>query len=73
MIVKSVVRNGPIERAGIVVGDVILRVNRLLLRSGEDLGLMLETVEPGQRVLLEGLDARTGDAWWALVGTRTQS
>ena len=68
-VVERVARAGPADGAGIATGDVILRVNRLLVRSTGDLGLALETVNPGERVLLEGLDARTGTEWYAITST----
>jgi serine protease Do len=72
LIVRKLEHDGPVEHAGIVVGDVILRVNRLTVRSSDDLGLALEEVNPGERVLLEGLDSQTGEGWWALVRTRNR-
>ncbi|MFQ5806444.1 MAG: trypsin-like peptidase domain-containing protein [Phycisphaerae bacterium] len=71
-IVKQVARNRPDRRTDIVPGDVILRVNRLVVRSSEDLGLVLEGVQPGERVLLEGLDSQTSEPWYAIVHTRTR-
>ena len=71
-VVTRLDRGGPADRSGIVVGDVILHINRLLIESPDDLGLALESVQPGDRVLLEGLDARSGQQWYALVRSRAQ-
>jgi serine protease Do len=69
-LVRSLDQNGPADRSEIVVGDVILQVNRILVESPEDLGLALESVRPGEQVMLEGLDARTGRQWYAIVRSR---
>jgi serine protease Do len=70
-VVNRLERDGPADHSGIVEGDLILNVNRVLVESSEDLGLALEDVTPGKRVLLEGLDARTGRQWYAVVSTKT--
>jgi len=69
LVVTRLRRAGPGDRAGIVRGDIVLRINRLTLRSLEDLGLALENVPRGQRVLLEGIDARTSREWLAALPT----
>jgi serine protease Do len=72
LVVTKVAHSRPDRRTDIVPGDVIVRVNRLLVHSSDDLGLVLEAVEPGERVLLEGLDSRTSEPWYAVVHTQTQ-
>jgi serine protease Do len=69
LVVDRVARTRPDRRTDIVPGDIILRVNRLVVRSSEDLGLALEAVQAGERVLLEGLDARTSEPWYAQIRT----
>ncbi len=55
LIVRGVKRGSAADRAEIVAGDVILRLDRGSIGALEDVGLSLESVTPGQRVIVEGL------------------
>ncbi|MFZ1812951.1 MAG: DegQ family serine endoprotease [Rhizobiaceae bacterium] len=46
-IVTSLVKGGPSERAGLSVGDVVLRVNGLPVENADTLGYRLDTVGTG--------------------------
>lgn len=59
LLVDEVLSRGPAERAGIIAGDVILRVEGMNVPSVGELGLVLEGVRPGQRVAVEGLRVRS--------------
>ena len=53
--VNEVTPRGPADRAGIIAGDIILRVNRMSVPDVDDVGLTLEDVQPGEHVYIHGL------------------
>jgi len=67
IVVKSVERNGPAARKGIVPGDILLRVNRVSVPTLADVGLALEGVQRGERVVIEGFDVQRRDLWIATL------
>jgi serine protease Do len=67
LIVTKVARSRPDPATDIVPGDVILRVNRLAVHSFEDVGLTLEGVRAGEKVMIEGYDPQTSVLWIADV------
>jgi serine protease Do len=73
LVVTKVARSRPDRRTDIVPGDVILRVNRLTVHSLEDLGLQLEGVQEGEKVIIEGYDPRGSYLWIADVYARDRS
>ncbi len=69
LVIDSVSPRGPAGREGIESGDILLRINRLTVKSLQDVGLILESVTPGDRVLLEGLRLQNDGLyfWTAIV------
>lgn len=69
LVVDRVSPRGPAGRAGIENADIIVRVDRTPVESLADLGMILEPMQPGQRVLIEGIrvDAREAFAWQAVL------
>lgn len=55
LVVEDVVPNGPAARARIRPVDVILRLNRVSVATLQDVGLALEQIRDGERVVVEGL------------------
>ena len=55
LIVTDVEHGSPADRAGVLVGDIILRLDRVTTANLKILGLILEQVTPGDRVVVEGL------------------
>jgi serine protease Do len=70
--VDEVERNGPADRARVVPGDVILRLNRVSVRTLEEVGLALEDVQPGEEIYIHGLRVRTESpfVWTIEIPTR---
>ena len=52
ILVKTVTPGGPVDRANIVAGDVIVSVGSKVLKSTDDLSLVESQLEPGQAVSL---------------------
>ena len=50
VLVQSVQRNGPADRAGIHPGDVIVALGTKATPTAEELALALTQLKPGQRV-----------------------
>ncbi len=57
--VEKVRPQGPVDRAGIVPGDLIVSVNGLRVTTLEGVGLALQNVRPGQEVDLVGFRFRS--------------
>ena len=55
LVVESVDRGSPAERARLRPSDLILRLDRVPVTALKDVGLTLEQIKPGERVLVEGL------------------
>jgi serine protease Do len=55
LIVESVDRGGPADRARMRPSDLILRLDRVPVVALKDVGLTLEQTKAGERVLVEGL------------------
>lgn len=55
--VLATTNDGPAQSAGIAQGDVIVAVDGQTVTSSEDLGRVLETLEPGQTIPVEVVDA----------------
>jgi len=72
LVVDSVQPNSPADRVGIREGDVILRLNRIAVTKLEEVGLTLESVQPGEEVLVEGLRWRADPAFIWNVPVRTR-
>ena len=72
LLVEELERGGPADQAGIRPGDLILRLERGTVATFEDLGLVLEGTQPGQRVLVEGLRLHTDPAFFWTVSVRTR-
>lgn len=72
LVVESVERGSPADRVGMQPLDMILRLDRVPVVSLQDVGLALEQVTPGERVLVEGLrlDARRPFLWTVRMPTR---
>lgn len=69
LLVDNLAPRGPAARAGILADDVIRRINRTPVVSVTDVGLALENVRPGDKVLVEGLrlKAESPFPWHALL------
>ncbi|MBU0617469.1 MAG: PDZ domain-containing protein, partial [Planctomycetes bacterium] len=72
LFVAEVEQNSPADRARIVSGDVILRLNRVSVRTLEQVGLALEDVQPGEEIYIHGLRVRTDSpfVWTIEIPTR---
>ena len=70
--VNEVDPRGPADRAGIVSGDIILRVNRMSVPDLQDVGLALEDVQPGEHVYIHGLRVNTDSpfVWTVALPTK---
>ncbi len=70
--VDEVEPNSPADRARIVPGDVILRLNRVSVTTLANVGLALEDVRPGEKIDIHGLRVRTDSpfAWTIEIPTR---
>jgi serine protease Do len=70
--VDQVEQDSPADRARIVPGDVILRLNRVSVQSVEQVGLALEDVRPGEEIDIDGLRVRTDSpfVWSIEIPTR---
>jgi serine protease Do len=60
VIITSVERGGPLDKAGFEVGDGILGVNDEPVAGVEGLALMVEVLKPGQKASIVALDHRSG-------------
>ena len=60
VIITSVERGGPLDKAGFEVGDGILGVNDEPVPGVEGLALMVEVLKPGQKISIVALDHRSG-------------
>jgi serine protease Do len=72
VLVEAVSRGGPAASAGIQAGDILMRVERVAVASLHDVGLALESVGGGERVVLEGLRLRADPPFFWQVTLRTQ-
>lgn len=73
LMVEQVERTGPADRARMRPTDLILRLDRTPVSTLKDVGLALEQVRPGDRVLVEGLrlDADPPFLWSVTLQART--
>jgi serine protease Do len=62
--------NSPADRAGLEAGDTIHQVNNQNLRGVGDYVRALETIHPGEEVLLLARDGRTGEVGYLTVVAR---
>lgn len=70
LITESVERGSPADRAGILPGDVILRIERVPTASLTDLGLVLERVPARSSVMVEGVRPDPFFSWDVRLQTR---
>lgn len=70
-VVEQVLPGGPADRARIIPGDVVLRVEGVNVPTLQDLGLVLENVRPGDPLVLEGLRTRSEPPFLWTVAIRT--
>jgi len=73
LIVTEVEDGGPAARVQIAPGDIILRIAGVTVRTLEEVGMLLEGVNRGQRVLIEGYDLREDYAWYTRLAARSRS
>ena len=66
LMVDEVEPASPADAAGMLVGDLILRLHRVPAASLKDVGLTLEQTPPGQRVVVEGLRLRPDAFFWTV-------
>ncbi|MEP0847411.1 MAG: trypsin-like peptidase domain-containing protein [Phycisphaerae bacterium] len=71
VLVDEVIPRSPADRAGIESGDVILRIDGNNVPNLADLGLVLESVLAGERVVVEGLRIRSDPPFIWNVALRT--
>ncbi len=72
LVVAEVERRSPAEQADLEPGDVLLRVDRLPVPTLNDLGLALERVGAGEKLLVEGLTFRADGIYSWAVSPRTR-
>lgn len=65
--VTGVVAGSPAARAEIQPGDMIVRLGPMTVRTLEDVGMLLESVRPGQPVSVQGV---TPEGDWLYIWTR---
>ncbi len=72
LVVEGVDRRGPADRAGIEKGDILLRLDGVSVPSFEDVGLLLERVQPGSNIIVEGFRLHHDPPfrWEAAIRTR---
>ena len=63
-------RDGPLDKAGFEVDDLILAVNGQPVTGPADFGALIGTLRPGQKVALLAVDHRSGEQGNVLVTTR---
>ncbi len=73
LMVASVVRGSPADRAGIIPSDLILRLRRTPVTALQDVGLALEQTQAGERVVVEGLRIDTDRPFFWTVTLRTRA
>jgi S1-C subfamily serine protease len=61
-------RGGPAEQIGLEQGDIISSFGRYYVTDLEDVGILLESVRPGERVEFGGLRLER-DEFWRISGT----
>jgi serine protease Do len=71
LLVSDVRPRGPADRAGIMPGDLIVRVDRIPVPTLDDVGLALEGVDRGQRLIIEGIRVRADPPYRWIVQLRT--
>jgi serine protease Do len=71
LLVSGVQRRGPADNADIIVDDLIQSIDRVPVRTIDEIGLVLESVEPGRQVYVEGirLGANPPFRWHVLLRT----
>ncbi len=69
-LVDQVIPGGPADRAGVIPGDVVLRIDGFNVPTLADLGLVLENVRAGDALMLEGLRIRSDPAFLWNVAVR---
>jgi serine protease Do len=62
--------NGPADRAGLEVGDILHQINNQNIRGAGDYARILEQVQSGEEVLLLVRDGRTGEVGYLTVVAR---
>jgi serine protease Do len=73
LVVDRLERGGPADRARIRRSDLLLRVDRVPVRSLKDVGLALEQTQPGDRVAVEGLRIEGDYAYFWTVQLQARS
>jgi S1-C subfamily serine protease len=70
--VDEIEPNSPADRARVLPGDVILRLNRVGVPTLDQVGLALEDVRPGEEIYIHGLRVRTDSpfVWTIQIPTR---
>ncbi len=67
LVITSVFPDSPLATSGFEVNDVVLEVNGLQIRGVEDLVALIRSLRPDQRIVVLGLDHRSGRAGFVQI------
>jgi serine protease Do len=70
VVVKWLDPKGPMAEAGFEVGDIILEIDGMAVKSVEDFAGSVSVLQPGQDTVLLALDHRSGQSTYVQVKTR---
>jgi len=63
LLITGVERGSPADRAGFKRGHLIVQIGKYFPQDLEEIGLLLEHLERGEKVLLRVLEVRRANIW----------
>ena len=71
MLVASVVEDSPADKAGLAVGDIIVRMDRKKINRVPDLFRVLRYFDPGESIEVEVVRAKASETFTAQLSEST--
>ena len=72
VLITDVFKNGPADKAGLVVGDIITQINQLIIRDTRDVLDIIAKGRPGDKIQINGIRERQSVVIQAILDQRPE-